>query len=73
MVKQGREGVHANSLQLRLTLWDPMDCSPTGSVNGILQTRTLEWVAMPPPGDLPNPGIECTSYIACIGRRVLYH
>ena len=24
----------------------------------ILQTRTLEWVASPPPGDLPNPGIE---------------
>ena len=25
---------------------------------GILQARTLEWVAMPSPGDLPNPGIE---------------
>ena len=24
----------------------------------ILQARTLEWVAMPSPGDLPNPGIE---------------
>ena len=47
MVKQGREGVHANLLQLCLTLWDPMDCSPPGSVNGILQARTLEWVAMP--------------------------
>ena len=37
-----------------------MDCSPPGSsVHGILQTRILEWVAMPPsPGDLPNPGIE---------------
>ena len=30
------------------TLWDPMDCSPPGSsVRGILQTRTLEWAAMP--------------------------
>ena len=31
-----------------LTLHDPMDCSPPGSsVHGILQARTLEWVAMP--------------------------
>ena len=29
-------------------LCDPMDCSPPGSsVHGILQARTLEWVAMP--------------------------
>ena len=28
--------------------WDPMDCSPPGSsVHGILQTRILDWVAMP--------------------------
>ena len=26
--------------------------------HGILQTRILEWVALPSPGDLPNPGIE---------------
>ena len=25
---------------------------------GILQARILEWVAMPPPEDLPSPGIE---------------
>ena len=30
------------------TLCDPMDCSLSGSsVHGILQARTLEWVAMP--------------------------
>ena len=41
------------------TLCDPMDCSlPGSSVHGILQARMLERVAMPPPGDLPNPGIE---------------
>ena len=29
-------------------LWDPMDCSPPdSSVCGILQARTLEWVAIP--------------------------
>ena len=27
-------------------------------VYGILQARTLEWVAFLFPGDLPNPGIE---------------
>ena len=33
------------------TLCDPMDCSPPGSsVRGILQTRRLEWVAVPSPG-----------------------
>ena len=32
--------------QSRLTLCDPMDCSPPGSsVHGILQARLLEWVA----------------------------
>ena len=25
---------------------------------GILQARTLEWLPCPPPGDLPDPGIE---------------
>jgi len=25
---------------------------------GILQAGILEWVAMPSPGDLPNPGIK---------------
>ena len=35
------------SLQSCLTLWDPMDGSPPGSpVPGILQARTLEWVAI---------------------------
>jgi len=39
-----------------------MDCSPPGSsVHEILQGRILEWVACPPPGNLPNPGIEPTS------------
>ena len=34
--------------QLYPTLCNPMDCSPPGSsVHGILQTRILEWVAMP--------------------------
>ena len=32
---------------------------------GILQARMLEWVLpFPPPGDLPNPGIESLSPVA---------
>ena len=34
--------------QSYLTISDPMDCSPPGSsVDGILQARILEWVAIP--------------------------
>ena len=37
----------AKSLQSRPTLWDPIGGSPLGSsVPGILQARTLEWVAI---------------------------
>ena len=38
--------MHAKSLQLCLSLCDPVDCSPLSfSVNGILQARILEWVS----------------------------
>ena len=61
--------------QLCLTLCDPMDCSPPGSsVHGILQARILEWVAMP--SSRRSSWLRdqtCFSYIACIGRQVLYH
>ena len=37
----------AKSLQLWLTLWDSIDGSPPGSsIPGILEARTLEWVAI---------------------------
>ena len=42
-----RSGCYAKSLQLCPTLCDPIDGSPQGSpVPGILQARTLEWVAI---------------------------
>ena len=42
-----------------------MNCSPPGSsVHGILQTKTLEWVAIPSPGHLPDPGIEPGSLVS---------
>ena len=40
-----------------------MDCSfPVSSVHGILQARILEWVAVPSPGDITNPGIKPESF-----------
>ena len=59
---------HAQSLQVRPTLCEPMACSPPGSsVHGILQVRVLEWVAVPssrassPPRDQLH-----ISFISCI-------
>ena len=38
---------------------DPMDCRlPGSSVHGIFQAGILSGLLFPPPGDLPNPGIE---------------
>ena len=45
--------------QLYPTLCDLMNFSPPdSSVYGIFYGRILEWVAIPFPGDLSNPGIE---------------
>ena len=44
---------------------DPIDCSPPGYiVYGIPQARTLDWIALPPPEDLPYPGIKLQSPVA---------
>ena len=41
-----------------------MDCSTPGySAHGIFQARILEWLPFPPPGDLPDPGIEPVSLV----------
>ena len=50
-----------------------MDYSPPGSsVPGILQTRILEWVAMPSSwGSLQPKDQICISYVSRIGRQVL--
>ena len=48
-----------------------MVCSLLGfPVHGILQVRILEWVAIPSPGDLSDPGIQPVSAcISCIAGR----
>ena len=46
--------------QLCLTVCNPMECSPPGSsVHGILQTRMLEWVAIPFSRGLCDP-MDCS-------------
>ena len=53
--------MHMNVCSVPQCVWlcNSMGCSPPGScVNGILQARILEWVAMPSSRGLPNPGIK---------------
>ena len=57
LFSQNTAWVSAKSLLSCPALCDPMDWSPpSSSAHGILQKRILEWVARPPPGDLPDPG-----------------
>ena len=50
----------------------PMDCSlPGSSTHGILQTRTLEWVAISFSRGSSWP--RDWSSISCIGQQILYH
>ena len=51
--------MHAKSLQSCPTLCDPMSHSlPGSSVHGILRQEYWGGLPCPPPGDLPDPGIE---------------
>ena len=53
------ECLHAALLQPCPTLCDPLDCSLPGSpVHRILQAQYWSGLPRPPPGDLPDPGIE---------------
>ena len=66
--------VHARA-QSCPTLCDPMDCRlPGSSVHGILQARTLEWVAISSSRGSSQPrDWTHVSCISCIGRWILYH
>ena len=51
------------------TLFDPMDCSlPGSSILGILQTRTLEWVALSFSRGFSQPGDQ-----TLLDRWILYY
>ena len=54
--------IHAKLLQLCLTLCNPVDCSQQASLSmGFSGQEYWSRLPCPPPGDLPNPGIEPTS------------
>ena len=49
------------------TLCDPVDCSPPGSsVQGIAPAEYWSGLPFPPPGDLPDPGIEPMSLASLV-------
>ena len=55
-----------------LTLCNPTDCRlPGSSVHGILQARTLEWVAMPSSRGSSQPRDQNPDLLHC--RWLLYH
>ena len=55
-------------VQSCLTFCDPIDCSPPdSSVHGILQARTLEWVAIPFSRGSSQP--KDWTQVSCIAGR----
>ena len=66
---------HVLSRFSHVRLCDAMDRSPPGSsIQGILQARILEWVAVPSSRGSSQPrDLTCISYISCIGRQAYHH
>ena len=59
------ECVQAKSFQSCPTPCDSVDYSlPGSSIHGIPQAGILEWVAIPLPGDFPDPEIEPVSLMS---------
>ena len=52
----------------------PNGLCPLGS-SSMGFSRQEQWSGLPclPPGDLPDPGKTCVSYVSCIGSWVLHH
>ena len=56
--------MHAKSLQSCLILCDPMDCSQAPLSMGFSRQEYWSRLPFPPPGDLPNLGIEPASLMS---------
>ena len=64
--------IYAKSLQLCLTLCDPIDCNlPGSSVHGTYQARILKCVAMP--FHRESSLSRDWTHISCIGGQILHH
>ena len=65
--------MHAQLLQLCLTLRDPMDHSlAASSIHGRFPVRIPEWVAISSSGDFPHPGLNPCLLHLLHGRQILY-
>ena len=63
---------HFSCVQLFATPWTVAHQAPLSM--GFFRQEYWSGLACPPPGDLPDPGIEPTSLtVTCINRWVLYH
>ena len=64
----------AKLLQLRLTLCNPVDCIARQAPLSMGSSRQEYWSGLPcpPPGDLPDPGIEPTSPVPPALRLVSF-
>ena len=59
MQSKKTERLHRFSLTPPIpSVWFPGRWSWSLAVHGIFQARILEWASFPPPGDLPDPGIQ---------------
>ena len=55
-------------VKVKITHSCPTLCNPIDyTVHGSLQARILEWVTIPSPRDLPNPGVELRSLALQVG------
>ena len=60
--------------QLYPTLCDPMECSPPGSLlMGLSRQEYWSGLSFPPPGNLPDPGIEPGSPAWQVDALLLSH
>ena len=64
-------GLVAKSFPTREIAWAAARQAPLPT--GFSRQEYWRGLPCPPPGDLPDPGIEPVSYVSCIGRRVLYN
>ena len=62
--------MHAKLLQLCPTLCDPWIIAHQDPLSmGFSKQEYWSGFPFPPPGDLPDPGIEPMSLVSCIGQR----
>ena len=57
-------------VRLFVTPWTTAHRAPLST--GFSSQEYWSGLPCPPPGDLPNPGIESRSHVSCIDKQVLY-